>query len=203
MISKKTKHLLAGIVLSGVLATLSGCGSNLEDKVEADVRVYKDSFQKVAYQFDKNDQIGYLEYKAKAPNKVWYQKRYYFKADDTKDRGYIPVAWGLSYDDWIGDLKYDDYGTPVSTFKEINDEILADFYAAAVKSDSYNMEDCVIFYKNLHKKYGDIVKAVYTRDGINREDKRRKAVKEFQRYLAQAPDVVAKYCKGEEWSLAK
>lgn len=201
MISKKTKNLLAGVVLSGVLVALSGCGSSLEDKVEASAKEYRDSFQKVAYQFDENDQIGYLEYKAKARNRVWYQKRSYFKAKDTSDRGY---EWlDILYDDWIRDLGKDDYGTPRSTIREgIDDKILADFYEAASKSDSYNMEDCIVFYRNLHKKYGDIVRAVYGREGV-KENERRRAVKEFQRYLAQAPDVVAKYCKGEEWSLAK
>lgn len=159
MISKKAKNVSMGTFLGISLLLVSGCGSDPEEKIIESFRKYHpDSFEKVAYEYDKKDKIGYLEFKVKNSQRITVTNCVYFKTTDEVNSGYYCLD--TTYEDWDGDLeKSRDDNSLKAKRKYIDDKILAEFYKAASKSESYDMEDCIAFYKNLYEKYGSIVKA--------------------------------------------
>lgn len=223
MILKKVYKVVLGSFLGISLFMVSGCGSDPEDKIiESFQKYYPDSFEKVAYKFNEGDKIGYLEFKAKNSKRLSFKRREYFKVTDENKSGYYSINTG--YEDWTGNLEKSKEGNLIAKRKGIDDKVLDDFYEAAAKSGAYDMEDCINFYVNLHKKYGDILqkndKSVlswmnkaqwkgnsyvslvnnYSLDGVKKVfNSLNSSVKEFRDYRDKAPDVVAKYFKGEVW----
>lgn len=148
------------------LFSVSGCGSDPEGKIEEKIKsAYPNSYEKVAYEVDKEDKVGYLEYKAKDKESVPFRHRVYFKLTDQNKEGFeimdirlLGVTVSADYSGIGAALDDIKAGKKINPQGSINEKILADYYESASKAKSYNFEDCVVFHQGLSRYLTKIAK---------------------------------------------